>query len=809
MASLLRTEADARAATISVTHMSVALDLTSAKSSDTATFASETTIDFDATAPASFVDFKGRQLTSAVLNEVPIDVATWADGRLPITGLATHNRLVITGVMEFSSDGEGLHRSVGADGLAYVYAMSFLDAAPRWFACFDQPDLKAPYRFDIIAPPDWTLWGNGPSRHLDGHWIIEQPHPLSTYFVTIAGGPWAVAKQEHDGIELTLLARQSLAGELAREADNIMDVTKASFDAYHSMFSIRYPYGGYVQAFVPDFNAGAMENPGCITLREQYLLRGRPTRRERAQRAGTIAHEMAHQWFGDLVTMRWWDDLWLNESFAEYMGHRVIAERTSYELWTQFGIVRKDWGFVADQSPCTHPVAVNGAADAQAALANFDGISYAKGASLLRQMATAMGDEVFLRGLDAYFRSHLFGNATFDDLMAAWTSAGARNLESFAAEWLRTSGMDKITATAGALQVVHGRSGVAMQSGMSFEVAVLGADGAELARQTVHDALPGTRALDGLPLGVVVPDASDITWAKLRPSSWALPPIGRVHDAATRVVLYNSMRDAVRDGELPVIDTLALLRDGLPGEFNDDIVASMAAFAVSLASLWSPWPARAERLAGVADVIATRAAACEPGSDRQMILAKAWVHCIGDAQTLALWLQPNGAWPGLEPDSELRWLVVTRLVALGGDTGLIDAELQRDPMGDDLAAGARAAQPTADAKKKALDALLRPSPMRAYELYAIGEAIWQQGQEELCASAVSQWFAGIGGTAKFRSGWALARVARASFPMIVASPSTLTLAQTTLASVSDERLRRELADATAMLVRVVRAQAPR
>jgi len=720
--------------------------------------------------------------------------------------LGTHNRLVVTGVMEFSSDGEGLHRHVDADGRAYVYGMSFLDAAPRWFACFDQPDLKAPYRFDIVAPPDWTVWGNGPSRNVDGHWIIEQPHPLATYFVTIAGGPWAISQQQHDGIGLTLLARQSLAAELARETDNIMDVTKASFDAYHSMFSIRYPYGSYVQAFVPDFNAGAMENPGCITLRDQYLLRGRPTRRERAQRAGTIAHEMAHQWFGDLVTMRWWDDLWLNESFAEYMGHRVIAERTSYELWTQFGIVRKDWGFVADQSPSTHPVAVNGAGDAQAALANFDGISYAKGASLLRQMASAMGDEVFLRGLDAYFQSHLFGNATFDDLMAAWTGAGARDLDCFAAEWLRTSGMDKITATGDALEIEHGRSGQAAHAGMSFEVAVLGDDGTELARQTVHDALPGTRALDGWPLGVVVPDAGDITWAKLRPSTWALPPIGRVHDAATRVVLYNSLRDAVRDGELSVPGALALLRDGLPGEFNDDIVASMAGFAVSLAGLWSPWPARAARLAGVADVIASRAAACEPGSDRQMILARAWVRCMADAPALKAWLQPGGAWPGLDPDHELRWAVITRLVALGGDTGLVDAELQRDPMGDDLAAGARAAAPTMDAKKWALDALLRPSGMRAYELYAIGEQVWQLGQEELCATAVADWFAGIGGTARFRSGWALARVARESYPLIVASPSTLGIAGDALASVSEMRLHRELADCTAMLARVVRAQ---
>ena len=815
MPSLLRSEAVERAAQIVVTQMFVSLDLTL---DDPTVFDSTAVIDFIATpGAATFVDFKGRQLLSANLNGQAVDVTTWADGRLPLANLQQQNRLVVHGIMAYSSDGEGLHRHVDqADGRTYLYAMSFLDAAPRWFACFDQPDLKAPYRFDVTAPADWTVWGNGPSVEVDAppatrRWTIDQPCPLATYFVTLAAGPWAVVQDHHDGIPLALLTRQSLADELAREAHNILDVTKASFDAYHAMFGIRYPYGDYTQVFVPDFNAGAMENPGCITLRDQYLLRGRPTRQERAQRAGTIAHEMAHQWFGDLVTMRWWDDLWLNESFAEYMGHRVVSEHTSYDLWTQFGIMRKDWGSVADQGPSTHPVAVNGANDAQGALADFDGISYAKGASLLRQMVAMMGDDVFLRGLNAYFTSHRFGNATFADLMDTWQAAGAHDMDLFAYDWLGKCGMDKISVSAdgAVLQFDRGRQGPAAQEvGIAVQVAALAGDGTELDRQTVLDVAPGQFALTPPPAGtaVVVPDPADLCWARLRPSNWQLPPIARVWDGATRVVLHNSIRDAVRGGDLPVADALGLLIEGLPGESSDDIVASMLGFAVDLAGAWSPFAQRANRMADVTSLVNRMMDAAQPGSDRQMITARALARCTTNTDLLTAWLQPDADLGGLVPDPDLRWAAVTRLVALGGRQALIDEELTRDPLGADKAAGARAAAPTAAAKQDALDVLLRPSNRRAYELYAIAEHIWQVGQEQLCADFIGQWFDGIGATAGFRQGWALAKVARLSFPVAVATDQTLDVARATLAHVTDERLHRELADSVDLLGRVLKAR---
>ena len=270
--------------------------------------------------------------------------------------------------MRFRNDGEGLHRSVDpADGRHYVYGMSFMDAAPSIFACFDQPDLKAPYTFHVTAPADWVVIGNAPgsSRSSRAPWEFEQTQPLSTYFVTLVAGPYHLVRDEHDGIPLGLSARASIATDLDADADELFTMTKQCFDEFHRLFGIRYPFGDYHQAFVPEFNAGAMENPGCVTFRDPLIFSSRVTRGVRIQRATTVAHEMAHQWFGNIVTPKWWDDLWLNESFAEYMGNRVTADVTEYDdAWTHNAYARRQWGLVADQRPSTHPVAGNGAVDA-------------------------------------------------------------------------------------------------------------------------------------------------------------------------------------------------------------------------------------------------------------------------------------------------------------------------------------------------------------------------------------------------------------------------------------------------------------
>src|SRR3954449_4129552 len=443
MPSLTVDGARTRAAALSVQSYDVDLDLTQGDR----TFGSTTTIRFKATSPSTWLDVKPDELTSVTFNGTAIDVAGLNDGRLELTGLQPSNELVVEASMLYSHDGEGLHRAVdAADGLAYTYAMSFLDAAPRIFACFDQPDLKAPYRMKVTAPPEWLVLGNGAATQVSrGRWERAETKPLSTYFVTVVAGPYHQLTDSHDGISLSVVSRQSLKEALDREAADIFEVTKQSFDAYHRMFGYRYPFGDYHQAFVPEFNAGAMENPGCVTFRDPLVFTSRVTRGMRIQRATTLAHEMAHQWFGNIVTPKWWDDLWLNESFAEYMGNRVTADVTEYaDAWADNAYARRQWGLTADQRPSTHPVAGNGAVDASAALQDFDGISYAKGSAILRQVNATVGDEVFFRGAIDHFERHRFGNATMHDLFASWERAGAGDLSGFTDNWLRTAGPDLI-----------------------------------------------------------------------------------------------------------------------------------------------------------------------------------------------------------------------------------------------------------------------------------------------------------------------------------------------------------------------------
>ena len=810
--SLRRDEADERAARIRVASMMVELDLTDPSAER---FGSRTTLEFTASGDATSVDFQGRELVAATLNGAPLDPGTWAGGRLPLAGLQARNTLVVEGRMAYSSDGEGLHRHVDpADGHTYLYAMSFLDAAPRWFACFDQPDLKASYRFEVAAPPEWTVLGNGPSTSTaPGRWTIVPPRPLSTYFVTLVAGPYASVTAEHDGIRLGFHVRASLRAELEAEAADLVEVTAQSFDHYHQLFGVRYPFGEYHQAFVPDFNAGAMENPGCVTFRDQYIYRGRATETERGGRACVIAHEMAHQWFGNLVTMRWWDDLWLNESFAEYLGHRCCSDATRYPQWTEFGVRRKDWGAVADQAPSTHPVAASGAEDAAAALQNFDGISYAKGAAVLRQLAGYLGDDVFLTGLRAYFERYAFGNAEFADLIRCWSEAGAVDLDAWAAAWLRTAGMDTLD-----LDVVSPGLAVtatAPDGGPSprvHAVTVGAVDAGGTVRPLAELALRGRAAVPAAPEGtvLVLPDAGDATWAKVRfgPDGWAAvaAALPALREEPALVVVYNALRDGVRDGELDGGVALDLLCASLPDQPSEVLVGVLLGFAGQV--LAGPFSPVAERPAGLARVHAAARvvlAGASPGGDRQLAGFRLVVASAADVDLLTAWSEGRDLPPGLALDPELTWAVVERLAALGGDPELVERTLRRDPSAAATvhAARARAARPTAEAKAAAWELVVQPSPLSAYEVYATAEGFFQPGQEALTEPYVARYFAEIGATARFRHGWPLGRVAAYAFPRLAVSEETVALAEATLRTGLADPLHRELVDGLDQLRRAL------
>ena len=810
--SLTRAEAETRAAALRVDRVEVALDLTDAGAP---TFGSRTVLRFASTAGSTFLDFAGEELTSAVLNGVALDPASWQRGRIPLTGLQPDNVLEVEGRMAYSSDGEGLHRHVDpADGLTYLYAMSFLEAAPRWFACFDQPDLKARYLLDVAAPEDWTVLGNGPAvRSGEGRWRIEPPQPLSTYFTTLVAGPYASVLGEHDGIPLGLHVRASLRAELEAEAPDMLAVTAASFDYYHRIFGIRYPFGEYHQAFVPDFNAGAMENPGCVTFRDSYVPRGRVTRSERGGRAATIAHEMAHQWFGDLVTMRWWDDLWLNESFAEYLAHRCCTEATEYAMWPEFGIVRKDWGSVADQSPSTHPVAGNAAPDAAAALQNFDGISYAKGASVLRQLAAHVGDDVFLAGLRDYVGRHAYGNATFADLLDAWTRAGAVDLPAWAQAWLRTTGMDTLDvehAGAGVRVVVTPPPGEGVRP-HTVQVGVVDGAGALTALDPV-DVGPGPSAVvpTGAPALLVTPDATDVAWAKVRfgPDGWqrVLAALPLMADETAVVPVWNALRDAVRDASLDPALALEIVEAAVPAQTSEVIATSVLAFAAGqLAGAYAPVGERAARLARVRRTTWTTLDASAAGSDRGLVLFREAVRTEDDPERLRAWYEGRDLPPGVDRDPELVWSVVERWCGLQPGTDLLEDALAQDASasGQVHAARARARRPDPEAKAAAWRLVVEPSSVGAYEVYATGEGFWQPGQEELTAPYVARYFAEIGTTARFREGWALGQVATQAYPRTAATPEALALADAALATELAAQVRRAVVDGTDRLRRAV------
>ena len=807
--SLCRSEAEARASQLNVLATLVELDLTDPLAD---TFSSRTTIRFDSLTTASFLDFKGHQLLSANLNGVPLDSACWRAGRITLTGLRAHNTVVIEGRMSFSSDGEGLHRHVDPqDQHVYLYAMSFLDTAPRWFACFDQPDLKSSYEVLVRVPNDWTVIGNGPAEQLSpGSWRIVQRRPLSTYFVTLVAGPYASAVDQHDGIKLGLHVRASLSQQLAEQAPDLITVTRQCLDYYHRVFGRRYPFGEYHQSFVPDFNAGAMENPGCVTLRDTFIYRGRATHADRTRRAGVIAHEMAHMWFGDLVTMRWWDDLWLNESFAEYMAHRCCTEATKYPLWTEFGVIRKDWGSVADQSPSTHPVAGE-SADAASALQNFDGISYAKGAAVIKQLVAYLGEHVFLEGLGTYFDRYGFANADFRDLLDCWSGAGAMELDRWAASWLRTTGMDTLDVSGVSPQVTISRTstqpgtadrthavsvGTADSSGRTTDVAAV-----HIGDVPVPLTVPAETVL-------VIPDLCDATWAKIRfgPDGWSkvATVLPRVSAEPPSVVMYNAIRDAA----LAPAAALDLVCTALPSSQSDVILSSLGAFAAEqLAGAYCPVPDRHERLARVHQLAWQAMGRCERGSDRQLTAFRLAVRSSSDIDRLSHWYRGDQLPAGVELDPEVRWEIVERAASMMEDDSLISDALDRDSSAAAQihAARARAALASGDVKERAWRLLMHPSAAAAYEVYATAQGFFQTNQSTLTAPFVPRYFADISETARFRTGWALSEVANRAFPWTFPTEATVALAQQALAGDLAPPLRRSLVDGTDRLRRAVRS----
>ncbi|MFE2845698.1 aminopeptidase N [Streptomyces scopuliridis] len=828
MSVLTRDEAQTRAQFLDVHRYTIALDLTTGED----TFDSRTVIKFTAQAAGdTFVELKPATLRSVTLDGRPLDPAALVENRLPLTGLtAGEHELRVDAAMRYSRTGEGMHRFTDpADGETYVYTQLFMDDVQRVFAAFDQPDLKAVFELTVTAPDHWTVLGNGVATRTEGrHWTLAATPLISTYLVAVAAGPWHSVRTEHAGLPFGIHCRRSLAPYLDADADEILDITRACYDRYHEKFAEPYPFDSYDQAFVPEFNAGAMENPGLVTFRDEFIYRSAVTDTERQTRAMVIAHEMAHMWFGDLVTLAWWDDIWLNESFAEYMGYQTLTEATPFtDTWVDFGIGRKSWGYDADQRPSTHPVAPDPAAvpDTASALLNFDGISYAKGASALRQLVAWLGEKDFLAGINTHFARHKFANATLADFIDSLAHATDRDVHAWAEIWLGTTGVDTLTPV-----IAEGEGYWHLtvdQAGRRPHRIVVGAydtdpadDARLLPRERFELDVPQGEAVEPRPgtrPALVVLNDGDLTYAKVRldAASWdtALRALSGVPDPLTRAVIWNAARDMVRDGDLAPTAYLDAARVHLPRETDLAVVQGVLAFAaIHLTGRYLPdtdRPAALDTLTAISRDLLRRT---EDGEDPGLRLTavRHFIDAATQPDALQEWLESDTVPGGPELDPELRWRVLTRLAVLGAvDPAAIDAELERDPSatGQEGAARCHAALPDPEAKARAWARLFASDDLSNYLFTATAQGFWQPEQAALVGEYVPRYYADAVALAD-RRGPAIADAAgRYAFPVYAVDEESLRLGRKCLDSAEMiPALRRKLADQLDDLRRALRVR---
>ncbi|MFB6754181.1 aminopeptidase N [Streptomyces sp. NPDC056353] len=827
MSVLTRDEAQTRSRLLDVHHYAIDLDLTRGDE----TFDSRTVIRFtvrgDTDSTDTFVEVKPAELRAVTLDGQPLDPAALDENRLALKNLAPgEHELRVDAAMRYSRTGEGMHRFTDpTDGETYVYTQLFLDDVQRVYAAFDQPDLKAVFDLTVTAPEGWTVLANGITEHTGGgRWKAATTPLISTYLVAVAAGPWHSVRTEHRGLPFGIHCRRSLAPHLDADADELFDVTRACFDRYHEKFTEPYPFDSYDQAFVPEFNAGAMENPGLVTFRDEFVFRSAVTETQRQTRAMVVAHEMAHMWFGDLVTLRWWDDIWLNESFAEYMGYQTTAEATRFtDTWTDFGVTRKAWGYDADQRPSTHPVAPEDVRDTASALLNFDGISYAKGASALRQLVAWLGEKDFLAGINTHFERHKFANASLADFIDSLAAATDRDVHAWADAWLRTTGVDTLTPSIAGdngsrVLTVH-RTG---ERPHRIAVGLYDQDPGEEGRLTPRERLDidvpqdGPRPIGKLPALVVLNDG-DLSYAKIRFDADSFRAVREslsgLPDPLTRAVVWNALRDAVRDGELPAATYLDIARTHLPHETDLALVDGVLAFAAGqVADRYVTPEQRPAALNTLAELCRDLIRRTEDGDHPglRLIAVRHRISTAAHPDTIAAWLADGTVPGGPELDPELRWRILTRLAVLGAtDEAAIAAELANDPSatGQEGAARCRAALPEAEAKARAWDAMFASDDLSNYLFTATAQGFWQPEQADLVAGYVPRYYTEAVALAA-RRGPAIADAAgRWAFPAHAVDADTLRLGRECLADADPiPALRRKLTDQLDDLARALRVR---
>ncbi|PTT67037.1 aminopeptidase N [Arthrobacter sp. HMWF013] len=755
--NLQRSEAAHRSALITTHSYDVSLDVRQAADPGVAGYTSRSVINFSAarTGPgtSTFLDFIAGDVHSVFLNGKGLPVADVVDGsRIRLDNLQAENQVTVTGTALYSRSGEGMHRFVDpADGRCYLYTQYEPADARRVFANFEQPDLKAEFTFHVMAPSDWEVASNGveaartqlTSDPATSRWDFAATRPMSTYITTVLAGPYFKAQDHWSGtlddgtaleVPLALYCRASMADSF--DPAELFRLTKSGLDFFNRLFNFPYPWGKYDQAFVPEYNLGAMENPGLVTFTESYVFTSRATDSQYQGRANTLMHEMAHMWFGDLVTMQWWDDLWLKESFADYMGTLGVDRATDWETaWVNFANKRKAWAYVQDQLPTTHPIVAD-VPDLEAAKQNFDGITYAKGAAVLKQLVAYVGFEAFIAGSREYFRDHAYGNTTLADLLKALSAASGRDLAAWAAPWLQTSGistlsveadthdgvLDAVAIVQEAVDPVTGREELRPHR-LRVGLYNFNPDGALVRTGSVETDVTGARTplpeLTGQPRpALLLLNDDDLTYAKARldPASeaTALESLDRITDPMARALVWTALWNSARDAESPAARYVDAVQSFGPAETGIGVLLNILENAGTAIERFTPTSQRDTVRSGFLAAVDAQLDSAAPGSDHQL----AWARTLASLsrQDAALLPRLKGLLDGTEQvaglavDAELRWTLWHALAANGQATPAeLDAELERDRTASGKAghATAAAARPDADVKAAVWEAAVQ------------------------------------------------------------------------------------------------------
>ncbi|MEU1015565.1 aminopeptidase N [Streptomyces sp. NPDC005898] len=847
--NLTREEAQQRAKLLTVDSYEIELDLSGAQ--EGGTFRSVTTVRFDSAEAGAetFIDLVAPAVHEAVLNGHALDVAAvFRDSRIALKHLvAGPNELRVVADCDYTNTGEGLHRFVDpVDQQAYLYTQFEVPDARRVFASFEQPDLKATFRFTVKAPSGWTVISNSPTPEpKDDVWSFEPTPRISSYITALIVGPYHSVHSSYEGrdgqsVPLGIYCRPSLAEFL--DADAIFEVTRQGFDWFQEKFDFAYPFAKYDQLFVPEFNAGAMENAGAVTIRDQYVFRSKVTDAAYEVRAETILHELAHMWFGDLVTMEWWNDLWLNESFATYtsIACQAYAEGSRWpHSWTTFANSMKTWAYRQDQLPSTHPIMAD-IRDLDDVLVNFDGITYAKGASVLKQLVAYVGMDEFFQGVQAYFKRHAFGNTRLSDLLGALEETSGRDLKTWSKKWLETAGINVLRPvvdvdTRGVItSFAVKQEAPALPAGAKGEptlrphrIAIglydLDEASGKLVRTDrveldVDGELTAVDALVGKARpAVILLNDDDLSYAKVRLDAESLAfvteHIGDFEASLPRALCWASAWDMTRDAELPTRDYLSLVLSGIGKESDIGVVQSLHRQVKLALDLYAAPARREEALARWTEATLTHLRSAEPGSDHQLAWARAFAATARTDAELSLLerlLDGTESLDGLAVDTELRWAFVGRLAATGRlDEAGIAAELERDKTaaGERHAASARAALPTPEAKAAAWASVVESDSLpNAIQEAVIGGFV-QTDQRELLAPYAQKFFDAVKEAWDSRSHEMAQQIAVGLYPSLQVSRATLDATDTWLTTANPSAaLRRLITESRAGVERALRAR---